>query len=122
MATIKSVDMAGLNCVVQVGSFQAKKGDFSIATDYVRRLAVERPLNADDLKRVQRDCEILAIKLRDKPEEIATILQEIFANDLDRARQVAQRIGLTEQEFTKEGGGLMWLVVVVILLYATDAY
>ena len=109
-------------CDVCVTGFEQGKGDFLVSTNLCRSLKLPEGLKAEDVQRVQRDCEILAGILRDNSEEASALLQNIIENKMERAKEISSKLGLTEEEFAKQGGGLMWLVVVVVLLYATDAY
>jgi hypothetical protein len=64
----------------------------------------------DDIRRAQRDCEILAEKLKSNPKRAAVIFQCIVDNKLDQARKIPKELGIEEKEsrqywnFTAEGG------------------
>ena len=109
-------------CDICLTGLEQTKGGFSTSTDYVRHIKLPLKFEAEDVQRARKDCEILAKKLQADPERIVTLLAAAQGNDVTKAQQIAQEIGLTEEEFAKSGGGLMWLVVIAVLLYATDAY
>lgn len=75
-----------------------------------------------DLERAARDAEILAGKLRDEPDRLREVLQAVKGGDKRSAVRGLKELGMSEEDFEREGGGLFWLVVIVVLLYATDAY
>lgn len=111
-----------IQATVKLSGFTKSKGGFTTFTDLARRLEIPTQFHSDDIKRAQRDCEILAEKLKNNPKEAAKLFQCIVDNKLDDARQLSKKLGIDEQEFLEKGGGLMWLVVIVVVLYATDAW
>lgn len=113
---------SAIQATVKLSGFAESKGGFPVFTDIARRLEIPAQFHLDDIKRVQKDCEILAEKLKRNPEEAAELFQLIVDNKHNEARKLSRKLGIDEQEFLEKEGGLIWLVVVVILLYATDAY
>jgi len=111
-----------IQATVKLGGFAETKGGFTAFADLARRLEIPAQFHLDDIKRAQRDCEILGEKLKNNPKEAAELFQYIVDNKLDAARQLSRKLGINEQEFLEKGGGLIWLVVIVVLLYATDAW
>ena len=75
-----------------------------------------------DLERAARDAEILAAKLRENPEGITEVFHAVRRGDKKAAAAKLQELGMSEDDFKEQGGGLFWLVVLVVVLYATDAY
>ncbi|MDP9372191.1 MAG: hypothetical protein M3Q65_06995 [Chloroflexota bacterium] len=96
--------------------------DFATLLDNIGRLELPQQFSPEDLQRAQRDGEILAGKRRDSPTEMAALLTTIVQRKGHGTRQAVEQLGLTEEQVSAQGGGLMWLVVVAVLLYATDAY
>jgi hypothetical protein len=111
-----------LQAVVQLMSVEEVKGDLATSTDYVRRLAVPTKFTKQDIERARKDCEILAGKLQGHSDDMVTLLNAISEGRVEDAKQKARELGLEEHEFVAQGGGLMWLVVIAVLLYATNAY
>ena len=111
-----------IKATVQLSGFAVSKGGFSVFTDLARHMDIPKKFHPGDIKRAQRDCEILAETLKNNPKEAAELFQCIVDNKLDEARQLSIKLGIDEQKFIENGGGLMWLVVIVVLLYATDAW
>jgi hypothetical protein len=119
----KGMDMPGWSgCDVCLTGFEQTKGGFAISTDYVRHLKLPTSIKAEDLQRAQKDCEILAGKIRSHPEEMSALLAAALRNDVAQAKELARKLGMTEEAFANEGGGFLWIVVIVVLLIATDAY
>lgn len=111
-----------IQATVKLSGFAGNKGGFSVLADLARQMDIPKQFHLDDIKRAQRDCEILAEKLKNNPKEAMELFQSIVDNKIDDARRLSGKIGIDEQKFIDQGGGLMWLVVVVVLLYATDAW
>ena len=111
-----------LQGIVGITGLERQAGGFFTSKDRIGRIDIPTSFGPEDLQRAQRDCEILAEKLRDQPGEMASLLEAITHNKFDEAHRMIGQLRLTEQEFSSQGGGLYWLVVVGVLLYATDAY
>lgn len=109
-------------CEVRVTSCEQKKGDFATSITYSRHLALPDKFELENVQRAQRDCEILGRILHSHPEDMSQLLELILKNDVAEAKQVASKLGLTEEDFTKQGGGFLWIVVIVVVLIATNAY
>jgi hypothetical protein len=64
---------------------------------------------------VRRDCERFARIVETYPDASGQLIRALLQGspeDVDRAQQIAERVGLTEGAFLKDGGGLLFLVVV----------
>lgn len=111
-----------IQATVKLSGFAESKGGFAVFRDLARQMEIPKEFHPGDIKRAQRDCEILGETLKNNPKEAAELFQCIVDNKLDDARRLSIKLGIHEQEFLEKGGGLMWLVVIVVLLYATDAW
>jgi hypothetical protein len=87
-----------------------------------RKLDLPRHINREDISRAQRDCEILSEILEDKAHEVRSLLNDLLEGNTAGAKEKAKELGLSEDNFVGKGGGLAWLLVVVVVLYATDAW
>jgi hypothetical protein len=61
-----------------------------------------------EIKKALADSEIITKMLREHPKEMAAILNDFLAGRTEAAREAAVRIGLTEEDFQRQGGGLLW--------------
>ena len=111
-----------MQATVKLHGFIQNKGGFELISDLTRRMQIPSSIQLNDIKTAQRDCELLGEKLKNNPKEAAALFQCILDNKLDEARSRSQQLGIDEKKFTENGGGFLWLVVIVILLYATDAF
>ena len=65
-----------------------------------------------EIKKALADSEIITSLLREHPEEMAEIVNHVLAGQMDSAKKVALRIGLTEEAFQRNGGGMLfWLAI-----------
>jgi hypothetical protein len=59
--------------------------------------------------------------LPERPEEVVAMVNDLVAGRTDKARNVARSIGFTEEDFQRQGGGLIfWAGIIVcgIMIYA----
>jgi hypothetical protein len=68
-------------------------------------------LTAEQMTTVQRDAEIMAALLRDHPDDIRSLCNDMIAGRIDSAKETALRVGLSESGFKMQGGG-MWPYIV----------
>jgi hypothetical protein len=113
--------IGGCDVCITAGLEQTR-GDFETWVDHTWRLKLPKSFDVEDLRKAHRDCEILGEKLRSDPKEIAAVMNELRQNKIVDAKQRIKRLGLTERDFANQDGGLAWLLIVAVLLYATDAY
>lgn len=80
-----------------------------------RNVHIDLPaqFSADHVTLAAKDAEILQGILKDRPKEIEGIVSAVAAGNFKEAQEIAKKIGITEDYFLKQGGG-MWAVVVVI--------
>jgi hypothetical protein len=67
------------------------------------------------------DCELVARAARDNPEELRELLRQMQAGTDDgvqRALEITNRLGLTEDIALRQGGGFLFLVVLGVALLA----
>lgn len=83
-----------------------------------------RQLTAADLSKVRVDGDLFNAFLRDKPEEMIALANDVLAGRTDKARKRAASLGFTEEEFQRQGGGLLfWCGIVAcgIMIFAAAA-
>jgi hypothetical protein len=68
-----------------------------------------------DGARVKRDCEILAKLITDKPKAIPAIYHAALNGDAAGATKEINAIGLTEEAFVAQGGGLWHLLILLAI-------
>lgn len=114
---------ARLHVVAGLAGVVGMRGDFRSISDHIQRLEIPRDIKREDAERAQRDCEILAARLRDHPEEMSALLRNLQEGNLTEAHETVKKLGLTEDDFVAEGGGALWMLILLVgMLYATPAY
>jgi hypothetical protein len=70
-----------------------------------------------DFSRVEKDCEQLSRLIHEHPKEMNEFFEAaIKRHDFSAARNIGEKLGLNEQKFAANGGGLIWLVVAVVII------
>lgn len=87
-----------------------------------RQLRLPRKFNPEDIRRAQKDSEILGEVLQGNPDEVRALANDLLQGNTRDAKRKAREIGLSEDDFVGKGGGIYALIFLVVLLYATDAY
>ena len=64
----------------------------------------------EEMKKALADAEIIASLLREHPEEMASISNAVLAGRTEDARKLAVKIGLTEEAFQENGGGMLFWI------------
>lgn len=87
-----------------------------------RSIKLPESFKPDHIRRAQKDCEILAQIIEEKPDEVRSLVNDLLQDKTHDAKQRAKELGLSEDEFVRKGGGIYILIILIVLLYATDAY
>lgn len=88
----------------------------------ISQLRLPQEVSAADLIVAARDAEIIGDRIRSQPEKMQHLANAILKGEREVFDSLLTEVRLTESDVVKDGGGLIWLVVVVVLLYSTDAY
>jgi len=82
-----------------------------------RNVHVDLPVefSANHVALAAKDAEILLSILKDKPKEVEEIVSAVGAGNFKETQKIAERIGITEDYFVKQGGGLFALVIVIAI-------
>jgi hypothetical protein len=67
-----------------------------------------------EMKKAQVDAEMIASLFRKHPKEITAMANHMMAGRTIAAREIASTIGLTEEVFQENGGGLFWVAIIVV--------
>jgi hypothetical protein len=99
--------VTGLTGIQISGSGLKMSSDTIVTTD------IPDKISDRDIQRMERDLELLSRIIKRYPEEIKDIFYETKQNNLARANRIAKRIGLTEGDFIRKGGGQTWVGVLI---------
>jgi hypothetical protein len=67
-----------------------------------------------ELKKALADAEMITSLLRKHPKEMSQVVNHVMAGKMEDARKMALKIGLTEEAFQQNGGGMLfWFMIMV---------
>ena len=66
---------------------------------------------------LKKDCEQMLALLAKSPNDLQDIVTKIHSGDHQGARKIVERIGLTEEAFSSQGGGLWHLLLLLAAAY-----
>jgi hypothetical protein len=111
--------------IVGLHGLTREAGGFKLTMDNTIRFDLPASIGPKEIEHITRDLEHLATKMRNHPTEMADLLKACLSADMERARAIATRHDITEEQFSQAGGGLIWLIAVgvglAILLYPSEA-
>ena len=71
-------------------------------------------LGPREMKKAQVDAEMIASIFRKHPKEITAMANHMMAGRTVAAREIASTIGLTEEAFQENGGGIWWYIIMFV--------
>jgi hypothetical protein len=105
-------------CEVRLNCLEQKTGDFLASVSHGYHLPLPEVFKPGDIRRAQRDCEILGKILQSHPGDVSALLENAVKNNITGANQIASKLGLSEEEFTRQGGGCLWLLIAAAIFVA----
>jgi hypothetical protein len=98
---------------VGVSSQMQSQSKFEVAPG--RNVHIDLPVqfSTDHIALALRDTEIIQAILKNKPKEMEAIMSSVTTGNFKEAQKLAEEIGLSEDYFIKQGGG-MWALVILI--------
>lgn len=65
-----------------------------------------------EVRKALADSEMITSLLREHPKEMAAIVNHVLAGEMQAAKELALKIGMTEEAFKENGGGpLFWAAI-----------
>jgi hypothetical protein len=101
--------------VIGVAGTGQPQSKFEVAAGRSVRVDIPESFTADHVALATRDSEILAEILTGHPHEFCQIVSAVTAGKFKEAQKLAEKIGLTEEYFIRQGGG-MWAIVIGIAI------
>jgi len=109
-----------MNMIAGITDIASNAGSFNLSFDELVRITVPK-FTPRDLTKLRRDCEILLERLKSNPEKFQQFVKSANSGDLLAAQAIAKELKLTESDFEKEGGGCIWVLVIIIILLCTKS-
>jgi hypothetical protein len=108
---------SGVHAVIGLTGLARESGGFPVVQE--RLVRFELP-PAFDSEIFRRDSELLAEIASQNAESFAYLHDCAIRNDFGEARRIANQIGLTEERFSAEGGG-MWIFIAAAAVFLAVA-
>lgn len=111
-----SVARSGLGSVsIGISGRTQAQSKFEVAPGRNVHIDLPAQFSAEHIALAAKDAEIIQGIFKDKPKEVEEIVSLVVAGKFKEAQKIAERIGLTEDYFVKQGGG-MWAIVIGIAI------
>jgi hypothetical protein len=124
MASEQAPAASNVHAVVGLSGLVVESGGFRLVQEKVVRLELPAELDARQSEILQRDIRLLADIASQRPESLAYLHNAVVRNDLGEAQRIAGEIGLSEERFASEGGGVWvavgFLAVIAIVILGSD--
>ena len=126
MASEQAPAASGVHAVVGLSGLTVESGGFRLVEEKVVRLELPAELDVRQRDILEHDIRLLAEIASQRPESLAYLHNAAVRNDFGEARRIAGEMGLSEERFASEGGGIWavaagFLAVVAIVVLASES-
>ena len=101
---------------LSLAGIKSRLGGFDVSSENKIQIELPKTHTKSDVARAQKDCEILGAILKSQPERVVELLQAARSNEREKAQKLARELGLAEEAFQAQEGGLVGLVIVILLI------
>ena len=108
-----STATSGVHAVVGLTGLTVESGGFTVQHEQVLRIPVPSGVDRAHFSTIQRDFELLAQVAGEYPDDFARLHNAAVESDFRTAARIAGEIGLTEDRFVRDGGGI-WGAMITI--------
>jgi hypothetical protein len=106
--------ISGMTLSVGLAGIAKTQSNFEVAADKNVRIVMPEGCSHEHILLATKDTEILTKILKEHPEEIVSIMEDITSGKLSDAKKAAAEIGISEENFINQGGG-MWAVIAIAI-------
>jgi hypothetical protein len=115
-----------VQAVIGVSGFRAESGGVGVTGERFIRIDLPPTVTEEHIALMQKDLAIMAEIAQQHPKDMTDLQNAVVRHDFQTATQLAESIGLTEEQFVARGGGqvgvalgiLVGLVVVAVVVDA----
>ena len=68
-----------------------------------------------EIRKALADSEMITTLMREHPEEMTAMVNHVLAGEMQAAKKLAEQIGLTEEAFQKQGGGILFWIAIAFV-------
>ncbi len=110
-----------VQAVVGLTGIEVDSGRTRVCREHYVRFDLPPSVTVDDVAVMQRDFQILSELAAQYPEDMAELHNAVLADDLGRARELAEKVGMTEEQIAARGGGKVGIVIGIVAVLALGA-
>lgn len=92
-----------------------KVGGFSSNQQILSNLDISGMEIPGSVKKIRRDCELFIEKIDNDPMQFEEIFGHMMSGSMEDAKVCCEKVGLYEEDFERDGGGLLHLVAVAVV-------
>ncbi|PEG13116.1 hypothetical protein COO04_27245 [Bacillus toyonensis] len=104
---------SGSTLVVGIVGDPKPQSKFEVSSGKNARIEIPKEFTFDHVKLAKNDCEILSEILNHHPQEISKMVNSISIGKFSEAKAIANKIGISEENFIQKEGGMWGLVIVI---------
>lgn len=116
-ATATRTNTKGMRAVIGLTGFASQQGDFRVYKEQLTRIELPEDFIAHHIELMKKDLAAIIKIAERQPQDFLSLNNAVLRYDLQRANQLASKIGLTEENLRANGGDV-WGVVAAIAIAA----
>jgi hypothetical protein len=102
--------------LVSLQNLHQTEDELDFTSDNTMHIEMPSEFLAEHLQKSLRDAELVRELLSDQSEDVLRLLNLIIQGNINEARKLALALGLFEERYQAEGGGLKWLIVILLAI------
>jgi len=106
--------MNNSSVLVAITGATQPQGKFEVASGKSVRVEIPETFAAEHITLATKDSEILGEMLKSYPREFGQIMNAVTAGKFAEAKEIGKNIGLTEDNFVRQGGGMMAIICLAL--------
>jgi hypothetical protein len=105
-----------VQAVIGLTGFEAESGGVRMSKEHFARLDLPQSFTMEHIKLLQNDMAILSEMAEKYPEDMIALHNAVLEHDFKTANQLADKMGLNEEEIIARGGGVVEVVVAAVII------
>jgi hypothetical protein len=104
------------NGTIRFHRFPTPLDGLQVSSELGTTIGMPKALRKEAIDRALADLRIVVRVLEDDPGDFTRFYDAVASGDFGTARDIATHLGLDEERFIEQGGGIFWLVVAVVAI------